>query len=247
MIEFHTTHPGPRPNLDAYEEIYRTTPIRQMASFYRWALHLTDARPGQRLLDVSCGVGSLVDLAARRGIDATGIDLASAAIIAGKRAGARGDLLVGNAEALPFPSDSFDHVVNLGSLEHYDHLDRGAAEMARVLRPDGKAVILVPNGFGYLHVLYVWRRGCIFDDGQPLQRYGTQADWRQALERNGFRVRRIVKSQYVPPYTTADLLWYLRHPLKLLQLVATPLIPLNAVGFFIFICEKNVKPDVFPY
>ncbi len=242
MIEFETQRAPDAPSkssLDAYEEIYRTAPIAQLESFYIWALRLSDPRPGLRLLDVSCGIGRLVDIAAKQGLKAVGLDLSRTAVTVARSNGGRGDLVVGDAERLPFPDDCFDRVINLGSLEHYQNPDRGAAEMARVLRPGGKAVVLLPNSFAYHHVLYVWRTGRVFDDGQPLQRYGTQADWRDLLERNGLGVERAVKYQYVRPFTGADMVWYICRPLKLLQMLLDPLIPLNAANCFVFICRRK--------
>src|SRR5438093_7565693 len=103
MIEFRTSvDPTTRSTQDSYNKIYRSDPIRQPLSFYLWALELADARPGQRLLDVACGVGDVSDLAARRGLTAVGIDLAEAALIEAMASGRHGDFIVANGEALPF-------------------------------------------------------------------------------------------------------------------------------------------------
>ena len=242
MIEFRTRR-GVVSGDDTpdYDAIYRDAPIQQIDSFYLWALRLAQVGPGQRLLDVSCGVARLVAFAQQRGIRAVGIDLSGEAISVARRAGVGGNLLVGNAEALPFPEASFDRVVNLGSIEHYECPDRAVAEMARVLRPDGQAVILLPNSFGYQHVLYVWRHGTIFDDGQPLQRYGTRAEWSALLERNGLSVEGIAKYQQVWPRTARDLGHYLRQPRKFLQVLLTPLLPVDSVNCFVFLCRKKSK------
>lgn len=241
MIEFRAKQLDTRKttDLEAYDEIYRTQPIRQIDSFYKWALELASPRFGDRILDVSCGVGRLVDLAARAGHSAIGIDLADEAIVHGHNHGVRGRLLIADALALPFQDNSFDCVINLGSIEHYPDPARGVAEAARVLRPDGRAVILLPNSFGYLHVLHVWRHGDVFDDGQPLQRYGTQADWRRLLESNGLRIVRVEKYQRVRPRTIGDVFWYLCRPTKVLQLLITPWLPINLAGCFAFICTRR--------
>src|SRR5439155_7621264 len=144
-----------------------------------------------------------------------------------------------NGEALPFLDRSFDLVLNLGSLEHYEQPEVGAAEMARVLCPGGRAVVLLPNIFGYLHVLHVWRTGTVYDDGQPLQRYGTDAAWRQLLGANGLRVERVVKYQRALPRTWPDLWWYIRHPRRFLQALVTPLLPTSAASSLVFICRRD--------
>ena len=240
MIEFRTSRPdlerAPSPR-DAYEDIYRTEPIQQIDSFYLWALSLANVQPGQRLLDVSCGTGRLVHLG--RELRAVGVDFSASAIYAARAQASNGAFLVGDAEALPFADGAFDRVINLGSLEHYDAPARAVREMARVLAPGGLAVILVPNTFSYLHVLYVWRHGRVFDDGQPLQRYGTHVEWRALLEANGLRVARTVKYQRVRPRFWRDAVWYLTRPTKLLQLLLTPFLPLHAASCFVFVCEPR--------
>ena len=222
----------------AYEDIYRDTPILHLDSFYLWALELARPTPQHRILDVSCGVGRMVSLATRKGFNAIGVDFAQEAVAVGNRTSARGRFAACDAQVLPFPDNSFDRVVNLGSLEHYEHPAQGVREMARVLKSEGSAAILLPNGFSLLHILYVWRHGQVFDDGQPLQRYGTWSDWQRLLNDNGLRVVNTVKHQRPRPYTIGDALWYLRRPGKVLQVLAQSVLPLHAVGFWVFICEK---------
>jgi SAM-dependent methyltransferase len=147
--------------------------------------------------------------------------------------------VTGDAEGLPFGDEAFDRIMNLGSVEHYEAPARAVREMARVLRPTGKAVILLPNAFAYQHALYVWRHGRVYDDGQPLQRYATDHDWRRLLEENGLRVVDTVKYQRVVPRTPGDLLWYLRRPRQLAQLAVSPLVPLHAANCFVYIAERR--------
>lgn len=105
--------------------------------------------PGGRLLEVGAGPGQLsVRLAGRFGTDVTGLDLDPAMIA---RARARADGLLsqerrptfveGNVAALPFADGSFDVVVSMLSMHHWDDPKGGLAEIARVLRPDGRALV----------------------------------------------------------------------------------------------------------
>ena len=240
MIEFRTRHhPGDSvSDHQAYDEIYRDSPIQQLDSFYQWALELARTQKGQRLLDISCGTGRLVHFARQHGVQAIGVDLAENALHLGQRQERRGAFVGGDAELLPFKSDSFDRVVNLGSIEHYAAPATGIREISRVLRRDGLAIILVPNTFGYQQVLYAWRRGDVLDDGQPLQRYGTRRVWRQLLEQNGLTIQRVLKYQSIYPRTAPDLIWYLRRPRKLFQLLVSPLVPVNAGNCFVFVCAR---------
>ena len=46
---------------------------------------------------------------------------------------------------LPFRDDSFDAIYSMGTIEHFAETERAVAEMARVLKPGGRAIVGVPN------------------------------------------------------------------------------------------------------
>jgi len=52
--------------------------------------------------------------------------------------------LIGDAEALPFPADSFDRYISAGSIEYWPDPQRAVTEAYRVLRADGRAVLIGP-------------------------------------------------------------------------------------------------------
>lgn len=244
MIEIHRrTMAAARDSEGAYDELYGDTfmgpSTGQIPSRYIWLVGLLRPHPGQRLLDVSCGNGFLLQAAAARGLRALGVDISSVALRqAGRRApSAQG--ICSDAEALPFADGSFDLVTNIGSLEHYLHPTRSVAEMARVLKGDGLALVLVPNAYGLLgNILHVWRRGEVFVDEQPLQRYATRETWTRLLEGNGLAVTRVVRYERELPRTWGDFRWYLRRPLALLRALASPLMPLNLTNNFCFLCRR---------
>lgn len=110
---------------------------------------------GRRMLEVGAGVGLGVAVARRRfGIEATGVEPGAAEyggtlevahdILA--RAGLPREAVVeGVGEALPFPDASFDVVVSSNVLEHVGDPQKVLDEMARVVRPGGHLVVVVPN------------------------------------------------------------------------------------------------------
>jgi ubiquinone/menaquinone biosynthesis C-methylase UbiE len=110
--------------------------------------YLLDAlRPGQSLLDVGCGPGTLtVDLARRvAGGRAVGIDrsaevLAEASAHAAS-AGIDVEFRTGDAYALAFPDASFDVVHAHQVLQHLTDPSRALREMRRVLRPGGVVAV----------------------------------------------------------------------------------------------------------
>jgi SAM-dependent methyltransferase len=52
---------------------------------------------------------------------------------------------IGDVRDLPFVDGSFDAIYSMGTIEHFDETERAVAEMARVLKPGGRAIIGVPN------------------------------------------------------------------------------------------------------
>jgi SAM-dependent methyltransferase len=224
----------------AYEERYTCDEIRHLDSMYRWLLDLLAPRPGCRLIDVSCGVGSLPRLAAEMGLEAYGADFSAVALAVAHREAPSVRLAVADGERLPYAGGSFDHVTHIGSLEHYVHPEAGAREIARLLKVGGRSCILLPNTFGLLgNVWAALRTGRTFDDGQPIQRYAARYEWQELLEGAGLRVVRTVKFDRARPRNRADARWYVRHPKSLVRLALGPLIPLNWANYFVFLCEKG--------
>lgn len=52
---------------------------------------------------------------------------------------------VGDVRALPFLDASFDVIYSMGTIEHFEETERAVEEMARVLKPGGRAIVGVPN------------------------------------------------------------------------------------------------------
>lgn len=129
---------GPAPPLDLDP---RDEPDRHAIQLYR---HLTDQveLTGAAVLEVGCGRGGGCAYLARTLAPASmvGVDFSERAIRFCRVAHAEAALRFrqGDAEALPFPDGSFDAVLNVESSHCYGSLSRFLAEVARVLRPDGR-------------------------------------------------------------------------------------------------------------
>lgn len=237
MIEIHHVR-GDQALRQAYNRLYVDRPIRHSDSFYLWILGLIRPATGQRYLDVACGQGRLVELAAARGLYALGTDLALSAVQASPEASRR--LLACNGEALPFPDGAFDRLTNIGSLEHYVDPVKGLREMARVLHPDGRACLLLPNTYSlFANMLSALHQGRTSDDGQPIQRYAARYEWQDLIESHGLRVLETHKYECEWPLSWTDWQAYLRRPKALVRLLLTPLLPLNWANSFVYICGRH--------
>ena len=112
--------------------------------------------PGQRVLDIGCGTGTLaIQMCAREpGVDVVGLDPDPQALARARakadRAGASVTWQQGFADVLPFPDASFDRIFSSFMFHHLDaEVKRGALrEVARVLRPGGSLHLLDFGGSG---------------------------------------------------------------------------------------------------
>ena len=114
----------------------------------RWLRSALPAIQGPRVLEVSFGTGWLLTQYAGR-YRTDGIDLNPALVAVAQRnlarAGIHADLRQGSVEALPYPDATFDTVVNTLAFSGYPDAAAAAAELARVLKPGGRLVLIDIN------------------------------------------------------------------------------------------------------
>ncbi len=120
----------------------------------RWSFYLEattrstiarlDLAPHERLLDVGCGTGALLDRLARShpSVRLAGVDpVPEMLAIARARLGSAVDLREGWAESLPFETEQFDRVVSCNMFHYVREPLAALLEMRRVLRPGGQLVV----------------------------------------------------------------------------------------------------------
>jgi SAM-dependent methyltransferase len=106
----------------------------------RFAEPLLDAarvRRGDRVLDVATGPGYVAALAAARGATPIGLDISEGMLVEARRAHPALAFVIGDAEELPFESESFEAVVGNFVINHLPAPERGVAEAVRVLVEGG--------------------------------------------------------------------------------------------------------------
>ena len=114
-----------------------------------------EPREGERILDIGCGVGTFAYHAALRKATSVGVDYSAQSIEAARCLVERFSLdqrvtfqQCDIAQGLPFADASFDKIVAADFIEHIDEAQKGIllAEIKRILKDSGRAVIFTPNG-----------------------------------------------------------------------------------------------------
>ena len=115
---------------------------------HRWrerAVDLAAVGSGDRVLDVASGTGDLaIELARRVGPAGTvvGSDFSEGMLDLARRKSGAVTWEWANALELPYPDGGFDAATVGFGARNFSELDRGLAEMARVVRPGGRVVVL---------------------------------------------------------------------------------------------------------
>jgi 2-polyprenyl-3-methyl-5-hydroxy-6-metoxy-1,4-benzoquinol methylase len=169
------------------------------------------ALSGKRVLEIGCGVGSAACILAMAGSQVTAIDLTEkAAEIARENTRIQGLNSIAifrmDAERMEFANNSFDYAYSWGVVHHSNAPEQIIAEIARVLRPGGRGLIMVYNR----HSLRYWLKGIywllvkrklfagesltsvqrFFTDGY-FQKHYTARELRQLLARLGLSDLRV--------------------------------------------------------
>jgi len=111
---------------------------REARTLLRW---LGGDLRGLRVLDVAAGDGYWAAQARKRGARAVALDLAGAKLSRGRQLSAPPALVRSDALQLPFRDASFDRVMSICAIEHFDDGEKALDEMARVLAPGGELVM----------------------------------------------------------------------------------------------------------
>lgn len=114
--------------------------------------------PSKDVLEYGCGPGFEALFIAKSAFSVTGIDISDTAISQASEMARREKIdnatfRTMDAEAMDFPDESFDLICGMGILHHLD-LNKSLSEIARALRPGGKAIFIEPLGHNPIINLY---------------------------------------------------------------------------------------------
>nr|MBA2601069.1 methyltransferase domain-containing protein [Actinomycetota bacterium] len=154
-------------------------------------------QPGARVLEAGCGSGRVLAFLRELGCRAVGLDFAVEALSEARRRLGAPPMVAGDVTRLPFRDGSFDCVVSLGVVEHFEEGPRSALQEHRRVMGNGGLLLLSVPRLSPLKRWVDWRRS-LFAPG------GLYRSWR------GLAVRSVKRFGSDPPGRTprSDLSFY---------------------------------------
>lgn len=144
-------------------------------------------KPG-RMLDLGCGSGKFLYKMRAKGWETHGVEISRSAAELGRKA-ANLDIFPGTLHEARFPDDHFDYIRSNHSFEHILNPNETLQELRRILKPDGKLLIAVPNVDGWVARFFKrfwWLLGA------PVHPFNySPRTLPRMLEKNGFRIEKL--------------------------------------------------------
>jgi ubiquinone/menaquinone biosynthesis C-methylase UbiE len=188
-----TTYPVGTPGFFQQLEDYRYDKLNYLPQLLDFS-----AYKGKIVLEVGCGAGIDLVRFARAGAIVTGIDLSKTAIeLAGKNTEQNGidaDLHLMNGERMQFPNDTFDVVYAHGVLQYTADSSKMIAEINRVLKPGGEAILMVYNKRSWLNLMRKLTGVALEHEDAPVLKKYSISELKQLLK--PFRRYRIVPERF---------------------------------------------------
>ena len=132
-----------------YDGLNRVISFGIDVKWRRKVLKLVAAKNPKTILDIATGTGDLAILMSETNAEKiVGLDLSVGMLevgktkIAAKNLSNKIEMVVGDSENLPFDDNSFDAITVAFGIRNFETLDKGLAEIYRVLKPNGIFVIL---------------------------------------------------------------------------------------------------------
>jgi ubiquinone/menaquinone biosynthesis C-methylase UbiE len=139
---------------DAYMGLYPYLPAQLRAPL----------EPGESLLEIGLGYGTVSQRLAEAGFGYHGLDIAAGPVEMVRHRlrmldveDAEKRVLQGSALEIPHPDGTFGHVVTIGCLHHTGDLPKAVSEVHRVLEPGGTAMVMLYNRHSLRQLVLRWR------------------------------------------------------------------------------------------
>ena len=180
-------------------------------------------RPEDRILEIGCGIGTVVYELSGKGHDVVGIDISGEAIEYGRKKYGDIRLEVQAAEKLPYEDESFEVVLSFDLFEHIAEIDKHISEVRRVLRSGGYYLFQTPNRYSNIIYETLWTKSLQWRKYHPSLHSPGQL--RRRMARHGFETR-FIKMNPINEFTEKKLqkLGPLGHILRRVDFRRMPLV-----------------------
>lgn len=143
----------------------------------------------------------ILQWAGEHGAQVYGIDISEPILTQARRAfeGKPLRCAVSDVRELPFRDGSFDAIYSMGTIEHFDETERAVAEMARVLKVGGHAIIGVPNRYDpFLRPLLATILQSVGWYGYGYEKSYSRRGLREMLQRAGLTIEAETAILFMP-------------------------------------------------
>lgn len=123
----------------------------------------------KKVLDAGCGTGWFAGAANKRKANVTAMDIGPDLLQKVSKKYPNISTVEGSVMNMPFSDNSFDIVISSEVIEHVENPEKAIAEISRVLKPNGIAIITTPNIF--------WKWTLIFANALKIRPYQGLENW----------------------------------------------------------------------
>jgi ubiquinone/menaquinone biosynthesis C-methylase UbiE len=198
MTEIKVREQKVREQYDHLSKIYDQRWSRYVADTLSFLKNWAQISPTDLVLDVACGTGEFerLILAEHPAQHMVGVDISEKMLAIARQKLRRYPSVsfqAASASVLPFPNSRFDLVISANAFHYFEDPDAALAEMKRVLKPNGKIIILDWCKDSLLFRSYdFWLK---MTDPAHQQCY-TQAEFHRLLNSAGFKIRHAAKVRF---------------------------------------------------
>ena len=169
-------------------------------------LNYAGLQPGERVLEVGCGMGRYTYILAEKGVGVEGLDL-SPQLLEKMRAHNPGsyDIPLHGFDLLESPPDlygQFDAVIGFFVLHHVHDLEASFEMIAKLVRPGGRVAFLEPNPYNPLYYVQIALTKEMSWEGERGMLKMKAEHLEPAMQRAGLRPTPLVRFGYFPPFVT---------------------------------------------
>ncbi len=201
------------PTSDQLEDIWAEVPsdyyfnlnaLQRLWHEWKWLvlkyLATLDAYDPKTILEVGCAGGHLSGLLAQLFPEAriTGVDVYAPAIKEAKKRFPQLTFKAADAHSLPFKTHTFDLVLSSETIEHVVDPAKMLGEIARVMKPGGKAIVEMDSGSALFRLIWFfwtrWGRGVVWKNAHLHPFSASELEC--LIKGNGFIIKRKILSHF---------------------------------------------------